>query len=256
MRLECLCEAEFAAFGTECFFRGQRRAAHATEDSLLRVVRMIQPVSVPDSDTLQVPPVLLEIDGTELENSAAEWAGDLRPDCSYWLSIRGFNRDYSHQVQTVTYVKHKAICPYLTVEFKRDNESEDVAIAQVAAAGAIALFNRFRLYHSAVASKNDQWVLVPVHDLRHYAITFVGSRYVVWVLRVRVDSSAEWDGCTMERLVTADCSENSVSVRELAHWINEIHRWTLTAHGPECKNEIKAVLRGAGVRTSDIYSLA
>ncbi|KAK0621066.1 hypothetical protein DIS24_g11484 [Lasiodiplodia hormozganensis] len=257
MRLQGLCEAEFATFGKDCFFRGQRRAVRVAEDSLLRAERMVQPVSLPDDDTWQVPPVLLPEEDAGLGNSAAgaAWAGDVRPDCSYWLSLRGFNYEYSFQLQTVTYVKSNALCPYLTIEFKRDGEPEDVAIAQVAAAGAIALYNRFRLYRSAVASKNDQWVPVPVDDLRHYGITFVGSQYIVWVLRVRVDASAEWDGCVMERLVTADCSQHWVAARELARWINEIHRWGLMVHGLECKDEIKAVLRGTGVRTSDLRSV-
>lgn len=252
MRLQGLCEAEFATFGKDCFFRGQRRAVRVAEDSLLRAERMVQPVSLPDDDTWQVPPVLLLEDGAAV---GAAWAGDVRPDCSYWLSLRGFNYEYSFQLQTVTYVKSNALCPYLTIEFKRDGEPEDVAIAQVAAAGAIALYNRFRLYRSAVASKNDQWAPVPVDDLRHYGITFVGSQYIVWVLRVRVDASAEWNGCVMERLVTADCSQHWVAARELARWINEIHRWGLMVHGLECKDEIKAVLRGTGVRTSDLRSV-
>lgn len=257
MRLQGLCKAEFATFGKDCFFRGQRWAVRVAEDSLLRAERMVQPVSLPDDDTWQAPPVLLSEEDAGLGNAAvgAAWAGDVRPDCSYWLSLRGFNYEYSFQLQTVTYAKSNALCPYLTIEFKRDGEPRDVAIAHVAAAGAIALYNRFRLYRSAVVSQNDQWVSVPVDDLRHYGTTFVGSQYIVWVLRVRVDASAEWDGCVMERLVTADCSQHWVAARELARWINEIHRWGLMVHGLECKDEIKAVLRGTGVRTSDLRSV-
>lgn len=48
MRLQGLCEAEFATFGKDCFFRGQRRAVRVAEDSLLRAERMVQPVSLPD----------------------------------------------------------------------------------------------------------------------------------------------------------------------------------------------------------------
>lgn len=127
-------------------------------------------------DTWQVPPVLLPEDGAA---TSAAWADDVPPDCSYWLSLRGFNYEYSFQVQTVTYVKSNTLCPYLTIEFKRDGEPEDVTIAQVAATGAIALYNRFRLCRSAVASENNQWIRATVDDLRYYGITFTGSAYIV-----------------------------------------------------------------------------
>lgn len=56
----------------------------------------------------------------------------------------------------------------------------------------------------------------------------------------------------MERLVAADCSQHWVAARELARWINEIHRWGLAVHGLECKDEIKG---DTGVRTSDLSSV-
>ncbi|KAH7044089.1 hypothetical protein B0J12DRAFT_760573, partial [Macrophomina phaseolina] len=46
------------------------------------------------------------------------------------------------------HVKISALCPLLATEFKRGGEPEDNAIAQVTAAAAIALYDRFRLHAS------------------------------------------------------------------------------------------------------------
>lgn len=58
----------------------------------------------------------------------------------------------------------------------------------------------------------------------------------------------------MTRLVGADCTDE-YGVRELVDWINEIHRWGLSEHGPGCERDIKAVLRLGGVRTSDVHEV-
>jgi hypothetical protein len=67
--------------------------------------------------------------------SGGEWSWDVRPDCYYWLSLQGFNPEWLLQVKDVTYVKDEIVaCPYFSIEFKRDGESDDNAIKQVAAA--------------------------------------------------------------------------------------------------------------------------
>lgn len=55
----------------------------------------------------------------------------------------------------------------------------------------------------------------------------------------------------MKRLFGADCI-GEYAVRELAHWINEIHRYGLSRHGPSCEKDIKAVFKIGGVRMSDV----
>ncbi|KAH8902999.1 hypothetical protein BR93DRAFT_971943 [Coniochaeta sp. PMI_546] len=94
------------------------------------------------------------------------------------------------------------------------------------------------------------WDIRP--DCAHYALTFVGPRFVIWVLQPTLGRAGRWGGCTMKRLTGADCND-AYGVRELGHWINEIHRRGLSTHGPSCERAIKAVLQGGGVRTSDVH---
>lgn len=56
----------------------------------------------------------------------------------------------------------------------------------------------------------------------------------------------------MERPRGGDCEANVHNTRVLAEWINEIHRWGVTVHGPACKDEIKVGLQQSGARTSII----
>ncbi|KAL1616963.1 hypothetical protein SLS56_011205 [Neofusicoccum ribis] len=96
-----------------------------------RVEQLVQAVCPPDDGSYwRTPPVLLEP-----ANPAAyqDWSWDVRPDCAYWLSLDGFNQNYSFQVDSKTYVKSDSICPYFTVEFKRTGESDEIAVNQVAA---------------------------------------------------------------------------------------------------------------------------
>ena len=62
----------------------------------------------------------------------------------------------------------------------------------------------------------------------------------------------------MERVYLGACLTAS-SVRNLIDWINEIHCWGLTVHGPECQNDIKLSLKAressSGIRVSDVVSL-
>jgi hypothetical protein len=75
-------------------------------------------------------------------------------------------------------------CPYFTIEFKREGVSEDAAVAQLAAVGSIALYNRYRLRDAARKARPD---LIEESHIRHYTLTFVGLKFVFWVLRPRID---------------------------------------------------------------------
>ncbi|KAH7026766.1 hypothetical protein B0J12DRAFT_584893 [Macrophomina phaseolina] len=247
MQLRQLCEEEFAGFAKETLLKSQRRARRADEDGLWRVERLVQPVCPPDESCYWAPPPLLV---PPVAAQTTQWSWDVRPDCSYWLSLDGFNQEYSFQVEGKTYVKSQSICPYFTVEFKRTGESDEIATNQVAAAGAMALYNRFCLHRAVATARSPGWNQTPEKDLRHYGLTFIGPNYTIWVLRARISDDGAWNGCNMEKLASGNCAQRTVQVRHLVCWINEIHRWGLTVHGLHCKNEIKALLRGSGVRTS------
>ncbi|KAG9250611.1 uncharacterized protein F5Z01DRAFT_683752 [Emericellopsis atlantica] len=242
-----LCEEEFASFAKEQFLRRSPRYLPDSDDRQWRGERMLQLVNPPKENThWRKPPVL---DST---HPIVEWSWDIRPDCAYWLSLKGFNPRYRFQIQNCAYVRDWITCPYFTVEFKRDGVSEDAAIAQVAAAGSMALYNRYKLREAAREARPG---LEMDSNIRHYALTFVGSKFVFWVLEPHEPRGDErWHGCTMTRLVGADCTD-VYGVEELVDWINEIHRWGVAAHGPSCERDIKAVLNLGGVRTSDIHAV-
>jgi hypothetical protein len=180
-----------------------------------------------------------------------DWSWDVRTDCSYWLSLKGFNPQYRFQIQNCAFVKDCITCPYYAIEFKRSGESEDVAVAQVATAGSLTLYNRHRLRRQALDLSKNAWKPEYLDDLRYYGLTLVGPKFVFWILQPLVDERGSWNGCTMTRLCGADCTD-PYGVRELVAWTNEIHRWALSMHGPACERDIKIVLRGAGVRTSTV----
>ena len=47
-----------------------------------------------------------------------------RPDCSYWLSLAGFNSAYRSELSEVVYVHNDWItCSYFTIEFKKHGQS-------------------------------------------------------------------------------------------------------------------------------------
>jgi len=122
----------------------------------------------------------------------------------------------------------------------------------VAAAGSLALYNRHRLHEEALRISEASWSAEGADNLRHYALTFVGPEFSFWVLRPSpLGIDGKWSGCGMTRLCGADCMDE-YGVKELVGWINEINRWGLSSHGPSCERDIKTILRGKGVRTSDI----
>ncbi|KAI1371401.1 hypothetical protein F4677DRAFT_310087 [Hypoxylon crocopeplum] len=249
MRALNLCEEEFATFAKENFLRGDLRSRRVVEDRTWRSERMLQLVCPPkESAHWRIPPLFDSGSGATL-GVELDWSWDIRPDCAYWLSLKGFNPKYRFQIQNCTFVRDWITCPYFTIEFKRDGESEDVAVRQVCAAGALALFNRHHLYCEArrtVSLVDDR------EGVRHYGLTFVGHKFVFWVLNPTCDEAGRWTGCVMTRLFGADCTDE-YAVQELADWINEIHRWGLSWYGPGCERDIKSVLNAGGLRTSSVH---
>lgn len=52
-----------------------------------------------------------------------------------------------------------------------------MAVRQVAAAGSLALYNRCRLHAEALQAEPD--LSANKEAIRHYALTFVGPRFVI-----------------------------------------------------------------------------
>lgn len=246
-----LCEAEFATFGKEKILKGEPRRFKVPEDGLWRTERMIEPVAKPSArERWSAPPRL------------ASWAEgrsynfDLRPDCSYWLSLRAFNKDWRDKVEEFTFVMYERVtCPYFTIEFKRDDSGDVAAENQVASAGALALYNRYLLRAMCLDQSKMPWRKEDMVDLRHYGATFGGSKYALWCLEPILSEKGYWNGCTMSRIFRGGCHTES-GVKSLFQWVNEIHAWGLQKYGPACHTDIKRCLRHAGFRTSEVGSAA
>ena len=254
MQHKRLCEDEFAKSAKETFFKGEAREIEPPKDRQWRSERMLQLVCPPCEDAFwSPPPVLL----SEMRHDDYKW--DLRPDCTYWLSFRGFNPEYSFCVSDSSFVHQEWItCPYLTIEFKRDDWKPDVATMQVAAASAIALYNRHNLHTRAFEShtceENEENLQAPdLSTTNHYGITFTGPTYTTWLMRpahpLSNESPMQWNGSRMSRVSHGSCTD-AAAVGRLADWINEIDRWGLSAHAKSCQHDVKILLNAGGVETS------
>ena len=101
MQHKRLCEDEFATFAKETFFKGESREIEPPKDRHWRAERMLQLVCPPPEDAhWSPPPVLLP----EIRYDDYRW--DIRPDCTYWLSLRGFNSEYSFCVKPSLHEGH------------------------------------------------------------------------------------------------------------------------------------------------------
>ncbi|KAK6441316.1 hypothetical protein LTR95_002459 [Oleoguttula sp. CCFEE 5521] len=251
MRKKSLCEDEFATFAKETFLMGERREIGPPEDRQWRAERMLQMrPSDGDPKWLAPPSILPFADGVD------DYGWMLRPDCAYWLSMRGFNPDYVDEVGGCCFVYHDWVtCPYLTIEFKRDEWASLAAQNQVCAAGSVALYNRYLLHARAacgnMSTSADTPAAASAPWLRHYAITFEGPIFYIWVLRTKLNDDGTWAGCEMSRLSHGCCTEVA-QVNKLVQWLNSIHEWGLTDHACSCQEDVKQVLSADNIDVSGI----
>jgi len=211
----------------------------------------LAPPNVKSSKRLwEAPPVLVSKPNTQ------QHFGDLEPDRTFYLDFPGFNPEYSGRVfAEVMFVGSRMTCPYLTVEFKRDADgsSDDIAQNQVLAAGARALYNRWRLRNRRCAKPPERWTPELLDSVRHYGLTLSSDAFVFWCLRPTVDKKTwDWNGCEMYEICSERLSLAEWGVQQFAIWMNEIHRWGLTVHANECENDIKVLLERQRTRTSGV----
>ena len=251
-----VCEAEYATYAKETLLKRDVFADdEETDVREWRAKRWVELVVKPESKHTWVAPPI--VDGSESADlfSSSEYSFDIRPDCSYWLNLKAFNEEYRSYVHRVIHTVYKRfISPYLTIEFKRDLDAETIVKNQVAAASALALYNRFRLREQRLEvtgkprTKSDLTV-----DIRHYGLTMQGSQYEIWCMTPTLSDDNRWAGCEMKLIGYGHC-EHPYDVRKFINWINEIHYWGLTVHGPSCQDDTKYMLgkMNKGFRPSDI----
>lgn len=150
-------------------------------------------------------------------------------------------------------INRRITSPYLTVEFKKDETEEIVAECKEAAASSLALYNRFCLREKALKVSGKIRTTRKTNVLRHYGLTMKGSTYTVFVSEPRLTKDYMWAGCQMTKLCRGDL-DIPASVRDFIDWMNEIHCWGLTIHGPKCEEDVKVCInpRESRIRTSEI----
>lgn len=259
------CEAEFATYGKEVLIR--RESRHRSRDERAWMTRrLVEVVTKPKTVDLETPP----------RNPRPWWsppllnpslpskpyAYDIRPDCQYWLSLNFANREYKRLYREHVYENDgEAVCPYFTIEFKKDTSTYDTATNQLATAAALALHNRCILKHRYLQYIDNPWSEVVASSIRHYGLTFSGSEYQFWCIKPNVsqqDIKADWtwQGCEMSNISRGKLI-GEVEVEDFIEWVNEIHHWGLTVYGKGCEEDVKGCIDygPSGVRTSSAVAL-
>ncbi|KAI0543298.1 hypothetical protein F4679DRAFT_569231 [Xylaria curta] len=170
---------------------------------------------------------------------------DLRPDATYFVSRDAFKPEFRSSIGALTSaIREEGICPYLTIEFKKDHHKvSEVARGQVAAFGAMSLYNRYRLKCRTLealeaaykGNTKSNWSKENMDQMRHYGVTFAGPKWTVWCIRPK--TFPEWTGCTMARIDKGDCTA-AQGVASLARNLNDVHYWGLKTHGESVKDDI------------------
>jgi hypothetical protein len=259
------CEAEFATYGKEVLIRRESRHRSRDERAWMtrRLVEVVTKPKTVDSETLPrklrpwwSPPLI----DPSLPNKP--YAYDIRPDCQYWLSLNFANREYKRLYREHVYENDgEAVCPYFTIEFKKDTSTYDTATNQLATAAALALHNRCILKHRYLQYTDTPWSEVVASPVRHYGLSFSGSEYQFWCIKPNVsqqDIKADWtwQGCEMYN-VSHGKLLGAVEVEDFIEWVNEIHHWGLTVYGKACEEDVKGCIDygPSGVRTSSAVVL-
>jgi hypothetical protein len=245
MKEYSLNEAEHATYAIETLLKREIRNARLPKTRHWMAERMVQLVAKPEKQWEQ-PPVLDKTVPHKPYNF------DIRPDCSYWVSLQAFNPEYREAVgEYVSVRKDRILCPYLTIEFKKDDSTLRKARNRVAIASALALYNRWKLKKDRLDAVKKPWSERHEKVLKHYGLTFTGRNFEFWCIEPTLDSQGSWIGCRMYRLAQHTCN-SSEGVSRFVNWVNEIHRWGLTVHGPSCERDIKYCINSTpgAVRTS------
>ncbi|MCJ1474084.1 hypothetical protein MMC13_002742 [Lambiella insularis] len=251
------CEAEFSSYAKEKLLKGN--PAEGTRE--WRTERTLELVSKPRTQW-ESPPVITDAGVTDANTdaSAAEYDFRFRPDCQYWLSIQSFNQRYTPLFSRYVHVLDEDIlCPYFSIEFKKDDTTKRMVQNQVAVDAIVALYNRCLLKVKRLKLTGMLWTRKHTTSLRHYGLTLLGHKFKFWCFRLKEQGRGEpvsptlwkWPGCEMIE-ASPGSLKNEYSVKNFINWTNEIHRWGLTVHGPSCQQDLQMCVDSSEkyVRTS------
>lgn len=187
---------------------------------------------------------------------AAIWPYEFRlnPDVTYYLSLKALNHEYRDEVSRFTPVVFQcAIAAYFTVEFRKDNHTEEQAQNQATASSAMWLYHRVILRQKRLAAEKVDRSAFDFEDLKHYVMTLRGSFFTFWVTVPTMSADGTWKGCTMRKLCNANLGSGEKVVR-LAQWLNEIHNWGLGPWADGVVDDLEIVL-GKSLGAREVVSL-
>ena len=88
-------------------------------------------------------------------------------------ALQAFEASFRGDVKRHTLVaQRRAFGSYLTIEFKKDEDSLNTAYYQVAVASTISLYNRYLLKAAALKATQREWSEEHKNQMRHFSITF------------------------------------------------------------------------------------
>ncbi|KAF2647440.1 hypothetical protein K491DRAFT_699635 [Lophiostoma macrostomum CBS 122681] len=224
-------EAEHRAYALYALFLDEPRYPGLLEgagDLKWLPSRMIKLEKKPDKRHWQSPPPVTP------PSKSFDW--DVCPDCAYHVSLQAFSPAFRRTIKHhVASAQERAVCPYFTIEFKKDGEGEQTAMHHLAVASSIALYNRFCLKAVTRQLGGKKWSADDREQMRHYALTFCGS---LWDLYCMVPKTfGFWTGCTMQFISVGDCYFHQ-DVEKQVGVINDVHYWGLAVHGQSCEQDI------------------
>ncbi|KAI1121498.1 hypothetical protein F5Y10DRAFT_100450 [Nemania abortiva] len=244
-------EEDFKALAIEVFFLREWGPVEAPPDRQWRAERVLG-LQCPPSEhgPWRLPPEVYTHVHPECRSQLDTWRVYDRPDCAYWLSLKGFSLEDCFKVEQYGFKHGHIVYPYLTIEFQRDGETDADLGKRIKATGSVALYNRWYLYKEARSRVEPERAGNKL-DIRHYGLTCTGHQTCIWILRPKLDSynKLKWEGFTMAKVVEMDCMDED-AIANLMEWINEIHRWGLSEHGPSVERNIEAIRTNGALGTS------
>lgn len=173
----------------------------------------------------------------------SQYMGDLHPfACTFWLPAGAYGPGLEEYLSYFTCcLGDTMIFPYLTVDFRGEEEQIGETRLRAAYSGTQALFNRFRLHKKAWGKAQPDTEAGDSMVLCHFIILFDKKNCEGW--QITVDKHDEWTGkgCTMRRIFYSSL-RSAKSIQILDEWIHEIHHWAATRYGPAGIEEIRTCL--------------
>ncbi|KAI0966310.1 hypothetical protein F4678DRAFT_298604 [Xylaria arbuscula] len=282
-------EAEFAACALEklVIHELQDQDQLMSTDRRLAPVRMLQLFHKPSLPPGQEAAWDIWLAPPQFETVDKKYEWDVHPDCAYYVALEAFPGSVRSELTAyLSVVEERACAPYLTIEFKKNDETIETAENQVATASALALYNRWRLKDMALRAKTtrredttrkqkqnpggpdnaDQqlqegkggsyWSEVDKRQIRHYGFTFLRSQWTSW--KIEPKEYDKWTGCTMTAAKRGNCRRLD-DIQHLQSILNDIHGWGMLVHAEACQADIatiiSAVAKAEGVswNSSDNY---